>query len=135
MTMDWMKELGWQKTQIKDLRTLAYSYIQQGIYAKALTILEGLLVLAPDTAYDLQTLGALYLQMGDGMRALDTLDRALKYDPTHLKTHLNRAKTLFMLGYRRQGLLQAKELEHVSDPAIASQARALLLAYQSPAAF
>ncbi len=130
--MDWMKELGWQERQINDLRTLGYSYIQQGVYAKALTIFEGLLVLAPDNAYDLQTLGALYLQLGDGMRALDMLDRALKYDPAHLKTHLNRAKTLFMLGYRRQGLLQAKELEHVSDPAIASQAKALALAYQSP---
>lgn len=130
--MDWMRELGWQKTQIKDLRTLAYSYIQQGVYAKALTIFEGLLILDPDNAYDLQTLGALYLQIGDGMRALDYLDRALKFDPTHLKTHLNRAKTLFMLGYRRQGLLQAKELEHVSDQTVASQAKALALAYQSP---
>lgn len=130
--MDWMSELGWQERQIRDLRTLGYFYIRQGIYSKALTIFEGLSLLAPDNAYDLQTLGALHLQMGNGMRALDFLDRALKFDPSNLGTHLNRAKALFLLGYRRQGLLQAKELESVSDLAIASQAKALLLAYQQP---
>lgn len=128
--MDWMSEFGWQKKQIEDLRYLAFSYIKQGIFPKALTIFEALTVLAPDHAYDLQTLGGLHLQMGNGMRALDYLDHALKLEPTHLGTHLNRAKTLFMLGYRRQGVLQAKELEHCSDPQIASQAKALLLAYQ-----
>lgn len=130
--MNWMNELGWQQTQIDDLRSLGYSYIRQGVYTKALTIFEGLSVLAPDDAYDTQTLGALHLQMGNGMRALDYLDRAMKLDPLSLETHLNRAKTLFMLGYRRQGVLQARELEHCSDPNIASQAKALLLAYQEP---
>ncbi len=130
--MDWMSELGWQETQINDLRALALMYIKQGIYTKALTIFDALTILVPENAADLRTLGALHLQMGNGMQALDLLDRALKYDPAHLGTHLNRAKTLFMLGYRRQGLLQAKDLENASDLTIASQAKALLLAYQSP---
>jgi hypothetical protein len=35
-----------------------------------------------------------------------------------------------MLGYKRQGLSQALELEKVEDPAIASQASALVLAHK-----
>jgi Tfp pilus assembly protein PilF len=66
--------------------------------------------------------------MGDSLKALETLDRALKLDPDHLPTQLNRAKALFMLGYKEQGLIQAKELVGLSDTQIADQAEALVLA-------
>ena len=78
-------------------------------------------------AYDLQTVGALHLQMGNGLKALDYLDRALKMDPTHLLTQLNRAKALLMLGYKRQGLVQALALESAREKEIASQASASFL--------
>lgn len=125
-----MQELGWQQTQIDDLRYLGYSYIQQGIYPTALIFFEALSVLDPDSVYDLQTLGALYLQMGNGKSALDFLDRVLKLEPASLEVQLNRAKALFMLGYKRQGMVQAMELQNCSDTDIAAQARALLLAYR-----
>jgi Tfp pilus assembly protein PilF len=64
------------------------------------------------------------------MQALDYIDRALKLDPQNLDARLNRAKALFMLGYRRQGLLQAMELEKCDDEKIASAASALILAYK-----
>lgn len=126
--MDWLNFLGWNESQIKDLRSLAYSYVQQGIYEVALSFFDALIILAPGNPYDLQTLGAIHLQLGNGLKALDYLDRALKLEPNHQITQLNRAKTLFMLGYKRQGLAQAAELEKSIDPTIAGPAKALLLA-------
>ena len=128
--VNWLEILGWGKEEISDLRSAAYSYIKQGIYDVALTFFDALSVLSPPIPYDLQTIGALYLQVGNGIKSLDYLDRALKMDPTHLPSQLNRAKALFMLGYKRQGLIQAMELEKCPDQDIASQASALILAYR-----
>lgn len=125
----WLEVLGWGQEEMDDLRFVAFSYIKQGVYDIALTFFDALLVLNPPGAYDLQTVGALHLQMGNGLKALDFLDRALKIDPTHLPTQVNRARALFMLGYKRQGLAAAMELEKNPDRAIAAQASALILAY------
>jgi tetratricopeptide (TPR) repeat protein len=127
---NWKEILGWQNEQIEDLRCVAYSYIRQGIYDTALTFFNAIIVLTPPTPYDLQTIGALHLQLGDGLKALDFLDRALKADTTHLPTQLNRAKALFMLGYKKQALIQARELQHCKDPEIAADAEALVIAHQ-----
>jgi len=126
---DWLNVLDWGDREMNDLRHIGYSYIRQGIYDVALSIFDGLIVLSPSNAYDLQTVGALHLQAGHGLKALDFLDRALKLDPTHTPTQLNRVKALFTLGYKRQALLQAYELEKSDDKHIASQASALILAY------
>lgn len=128
--MNWLEILGWGNEEIGDLRYVAYSYIKQGVYDVALTFFDALAVLTPPIAYDLQTIGALHLQLGNGLKALDFLDRALKMEPGHLFTQLNRAKALFMLGYKRQGLVQVLELEKCPDKEIASQASALVLAYR-----
>ncbi|OGN56799.1 MAG: type III secretion chaperone [Chlamydiae bacterium RIFCSPHIGHO2_12_FULL_44_59] len=128
--MDWQEVLGWGETELNDLRFVGYAYIRQGIYDVALTFFNALSVLTHPTAYDLQTMGALHLQLGNGLKALDYLDRALKADPSHLATQLNRAKALFMLGYKRQGLLQAEFLEDNADKAIAEKAAALTLSYR-----
>lgn len=128
--MNWLEVLGWGTGEVNDLRFVAYSYIKQGIYDVALTFFDALTVLSPPLAYDLQTIGALHLQLGNGLKALDFLDRALKMDPEHLLSKLNRAKALFMLGYKRQGLAQVLELEKCPDAQIASQASALVLAYR-----
>jgi tetratricopeptide (TPR) repeat protein len=128
--MKWLEILGWDDQEINDLRYVAYSYIKQGIYDVALTFFDALAVLTPPVPYDLQTMGALHLQLGNGLKALDFLDRALKMEPGHLLSQLNRAKALFMLGYKRQGLVQVLELEKCDDKEIASQASALVLAYR-----
>ncbi len=128
--MDWMGILGWDERKIDDLRYVAYSYIKQGVYDIALTFFDALFVLTAPTAYDLQTIGALHLQLGNGLKALDYLDRALRIDPKHTPTQLNRCKALFMLGYKRQGLMQAATLERCEDAEIARQAASLLLAHQ-----
>lgn len=126
---NWTDILGWGKDEIEDLRFVAFSYIKQGIYDVALTFFDALLVLNAPNAYDLQTIGAIHLQMGNGHKALDFLDRALKLDPTSLPTQINRARALFMLGYKRQGLTVAGDLEKNPNTEIAAQAKALILAY------
>lgn len=128
--MKWLEILGWGQAELTDLRHVAYAYIKQGVYDVALTFFDALGVLTPPSAYDLQTIGALHLQMGNGLQALEFLEKALQIDPMHLPTKLNRAKALLMLGYKRQGIAQAIELQKSDKPEIASQASALILAYQ-----
>lgn len=129
--MNWKEILGWGQEELEDLRFVGYSYLKQGKYDLALTFFEALVVLEPQSAYDLQTLGALYLQLGRNLLALTYIERALKINPSHLHTQLNRAKALFALGYRKQALAQAKNLQHNPELLIADQATALLLAYAS----
>lgn len=126
--VDWLSILGWDKEELEDLRFVGYSYIKQGKYDIALTFFEALVVLSPESVYDLQTLGALYLQKGNNLMALNYIEKALKLDPTHLPTLLNRTKALFALGYKRQALAQAQDLEKNPQEQIAGQAQALILA-------
>jgi tetratricopeptide (TPR) repeat protein len=127
--VNWLEILGWQNEELEDLRFVGYSYIKQGQYDIAINFFEALAILAPDNPYDLQTLGALYLQKGNNLKALNYLEQALKRDPTHAPTLLNRTKVLFALGYKRQALMQAEHLLTHEDLQIADQASALLLAY------
>lgn len=127
--MDWLSVLGWTAEELEDLRFVGYSYIKQGKYDIALSFFEALVVLSPQSAYDLQTVGALYLQQNNNLMALNYIEKALKVSPNHTPTLLNRAKVLFALGYKKQGLMQAKALETHPDEVIAGQASALLMAY------
>lgn len=127
---NWMELLGWSQEQIEDLRFVAYSYLKQGLYDEALTFFEALTILSKENPYDLQTLGAIYLHQGKALLALNFLDRALKVEPQHFPTLLNRAKALFLLGYKKQALAQAHALEMCRDTKINSAAKALILSYQ-----
>lgn len=127
--VNWMDILGWSGEELEDLRFVGYSYIKQGKYDLAERFFEALVVLNPNSEYDLQTLGALYLQNGKNLEALDYLERALRANENHAPTLLNRAKALFLLGYKRQGLSQAKILESNQDSSISNQAKALILSY------
>ncbi len=126
---NWNEILGWTFEQIDDLRLLGFSYLRQGKYDVATPIFEALVLLSHDNPYDLQTLGALYLETGHNLQALNTIEQALKLDPAHDTTLLNRTKALFALGYKRQALAQAKALELLSNQEVAGQAIALLLAH------
>jgi tetratricopeptide (TPR) repeat protein len=127
--VNWLDVLGWSNQELEDLRFVGYSYIRQGKYDIALTFFEALAILCPQNAYDLQTLGALYLQKNNNLMALNFIERALKVDPHHLPTLLNRTKALFALGYRNQALAQARKLTTMQDVQIAEQAQALIQAY------
>ncbi len=128
--MDWINVLGLGKAEIEDIRYVAYSYIKQGVYDVALTFFDALRVLEPSNAYDLQTTGAIYLQMNDPVKALDFLDRALKLDPNHLATKLNRSKALLMLGLKKQAFSVLDDLQKCKDVEIRQTANAIMLAYR-----
>ncbi|NGX38922.1 MAG: hypothetical protein KR126chlam1_00238 [Chlamydiae bacterium] len=127
--VNWIEVLDWGPDELEDLRFVGYSYLKQGKYDIALTFFEALVVLSPDNPYDLQTLGALHLQKDNNLMALNFIERSLKLEPDHLPTKLNRAKTLFALGYKRQAIKEAEELSKCEDPSITDQASALLMAY------
>jgi tetratricopeptide (TPR) repeat protein len=127
--INWIEVLGWGAEELEDLRFVGYSYIKQGKYDLAITFFEALVVLDPKSVYDLQTLGALHLQMNNNLAALNYIEKSLKLDPSHLPTLLNRTKALFALGYKKQGLAQARSLETAPENTIADQASALILAY------
>ena len=129
--IEWMDLLGWTDEEINDLRFVAYSYIKQGQYKIALKFFDALVILCPESSYDLQTVGALHLELGDNLSALNFFDRALKYDADNPPTLLNRAKALLLLGYHTQGLAQAAKLKSHPDAKIAGGAEALILAYQT----
>jgi len=127
--VNWLEILDWGGDELEDLRFVGYSYLKQGKYDIALSFFEALAVLNPENSYDLQTLGALHLQLNNNLMALNYIERSLKIDPDHLPTRLNRAKALFALGYKKQALREAEELEKCEDKSIADQASALLMAY------
>jgi tetratricopeptide (TPR) repeat protein len=127
--VNWLEVLDWGGSELEDLRFVGYAYLKQGKYEIALTFFEALVVLSPDSAYDLQTLGALHLQLNQNLQALNFIERALKVEPDHLPTKLNRAKALLALGYKKQGMREAEELSQQDDSAIADKASALLMAY------
>ncbi len=127
--INWTDLLGWTDEEINDLRFVGYSYVKEGHYPVAKKFFEALVVLHPESAYDLQTLGAIYLETGDNLQALNYFDKALKINAEHAPTLLNRAKALLLLGYRRQGLAQAATLKNNLNARVASQAEALLMSY------
>jgi tetratricopeptide (TPR) repeat protein len=127
--VEWLSILGWGGDELEDLRFVGYSYIKQGKYDIATTFFEALVILDPNSAYDLQTLGALFLQRGNNLMALNYIEKALRLDAAHVPTLLNRTKALFALGYKKQGLMQARSLQKNPNEEIANQAQALILAY------
>lgn len=126
---NWNEILGWTIEQLDELRYVGYAYLKQGKFEIAVPIYEALILLNPDNSYDLQTLGGLYLETGNNLKALSIIERALKLDPANELSLLNRMKALFALGYRRQAIAQAKELQQNPNPEISGQVEALLLAY------
>jgi len=127
--IEWSDLFGWKEPELDDLRFVGFSYIKQGKWDIALSFFEALTLLSPNHVYDLQTLGALYLQKGSHFIALNYIEKALKLDPAHEPTLINKMKTLFALGFRKQGLSQAQELSLSQNAAVSSQAQAFMLAY------
>ncbi len=127
--INWLEVLGWSSDELEDLRFVGFSYLKQGHYDIAITFFKSLVVLNPENAYDLQTLGALYLEKGNNLMALSYIERSLKVEPNHPLALLNRAKALFGLGYKRQAVTAARSLESNPEKKIADQASSLILAF------
>jgi tetratricopeptide (TPR) repeat protein len=132
-SVDWKAKLSWGEDELYDLRMLAYGYLREGHYQKAVTIFEALLVVQNDCVYDQQTLGALYLQMGDAVQAIGQLRRALELKENHLPTLLNLSKALLVQGEIEEGLTLARRLMRGRNRRIADTAEALTMAYSTRA--
>lgn len=128
--INWQEKLGWTEDDLQDLRFVGYSYIKQGHFETAEKFFAALVVLNPESIYDLQTLGAIYLELGDNVKALKYIDQALILQPDHEETLLNRTKALFLMGYTTQGKTLANRLLSATNESIKNTAEALLLAYK-----
>lgn len=128
--IDWQKILDFTEEDIQTLRCIGYSYMKQGHYQTAKLIFESLLIISNEQEYDLQILGAIHLELNNNKEALQYLEQALKKNPDHAPTLLNRTKALLLSGYKSSGIQLARRLEKNSNPIISSQASALLLAYK-----
>jgi tetratricopeptide (TPR) repeat protein len=127
--LKWDQVLGWNEEQIEELRCAGYRYIVQGQYHLARLFFEALVILQPQSLYDIRTLGAIYLELGHPKRAILHFNRAIKLDSKHEPTLLNHTKALLGAGKKDKGMKVARYLTKSGDTAIASQAEALLLAF------
>ncbi|OGN62524.1 MAG: hypothetical protein A3F09_05605 [Chlamydiae bacterium RIFCSPHIGHO2_12_FULL_49_11] len=127
--MDWKTVLGFREDQIADLRSIGYAYAKEGLYETAKKVFEALTILVKTEVYDFQTLGAIYLEMGNHLKALETLDKALDLDPSHGPTQLCKAKAMLLLGYKNEARRIISLLTTSSDPSVKGQSLALLQTY------
>ncbi len=105
LTREWLEgqiSLGaaadWNKDEIRIISEIAYSLAQQGRYGEAVVIFEGLLAIAPATAYFQSALGALYLRLKNADKALDFLNAALKLEANDIVTLVNRGEANLLKG-------------------------------------
>jgi tetratricopeptide (TPR) repeat protein len=88
---------GWTADEIRLVSELGYALAEQGRSYEAITIFEGLIALAPATAYFEATLGALWLRENNPARALPHLNTALNADPNDIPTRVNRGEVFLRL--------------------------------------
>ena len=82
----------WNKDEIRIISEIAYSLAQQGRYGEAVVIFEGLLAIAPATAYFQAALGALHLRLKNPSKAIEYLNAALKIEETDIVSLVNRGE-------------------------------------------
>jgi len=124
---------GWTAEEMRLVADIGYALAEQGRHEEAVTVFEGLAVLAPATAYFQSALGALWLRKGEPARALTHLEAALAADPGDVSAQVNRGEAAMRLGDQeaaRLHLAAALELgpraQHPADAAALVRARALL---------
>ena len=88
----------WNKDEIRIISEIAYSLAQQGRYAEAVVIFEGLLAIAPATAYFQAALGALHLRLKNTPKAIEHLNAALKIEETDVVSLVNRGEAHLLSG-------------------------------------
>ena len=88
----------WNKDEIRIISEIAYSLAQQGRYTEAVVIFEGLLAIAPATAYFQAALGAINLRLKNTAKAIEHLNAALKIEETDLVSLVNRGEAYLLEG-------------------------------------
>lgn len=101
---------GWTAEEMRLVADVGYALAEQGRHDEALTVFEGLAVLAPATAYFQSAMGAVWLRKGEPARAVEHLEAALAADPSDVSAQVNRGEAAMQLGDRegaRRRLLAA----------------------------
>lgn len=88
---------GWTADEIRLVSELGFALAEQGRNHEAITIFEGLIALAPATAYFEAALGALWLRENNPARALPHLNSALAADPNDIPARVNRGEVFIRL--------------------------------------
>src|ERR1700750_3247447 len=88
---------GWTADEIRLVSELGYALAEQGRNQEAITIFEGLIALAPATAYFDSAPGALWLRENDPARALPYLNAAIQSDPKDIPNRVNRGEVFLRL--------------------------------------
>lgn len=134
----------WDKDEIRIISEVAYSLAQQGRNLEAVVLFEGLLAIAPATAYFQAALGALFLRMKNFPKAIEHLDAALNLEPNDILSLVNRGEAQLKndkITESRKDLEKALQIAErlsikqsdINDETILTvkRARVLLRAYQS----
>ena len=124
---------GWTTEEMRLVADIGFALAEQGRHDEAVTVFEGLLALAPATAYFQSALGALWLRKGEPRRAVEYLDAALASDPADFNALTNRGEALLQLGEREAALRDLQQVARASGvargttaAACVTRARALL---------
>jgi Flp pilus assembly protein TadD len=88
---------GWTPDEIRLVSELGFALAEQGRNHEAITIFEGLIALAPATAYFEVALGALWLRENNPARAVQHLSVALTADPHDIPSRVNRGEAYLRL--------------------------------------
>jgi Flp pilus assembly protein TadD len=88
----------WDKDEIRIISEVAYSLAQQGRSQESIVLFEGLLAIAPATAYFQSALGALHLRNGNYAHAVGRFNAALNIEPNDLVALVNRGESFIKLG-------------------------------------
>ncbi|HRW58126.1 MAG TPA: tetratricopeptide repeat protein [Chlamydiales bacterium] len=122
----WLEILNWNETQLTDLKNVGYQYVLQGKYDIALKIYKALVTLNPNDNYNNKILGSIYLELNNPLEALNFYNQALKLDPDDAYTEMNRAKSLYLLGYHKQATQAMQKLSMSSNKKVAQEATSFL---------
>ncbi|MCH9626168.1 MAG: hypothetical protein S4CHLAM123_13610 [Chlamydiales bacterium] len=127
--VNWREILGWTDEQLDELRFAGFSFVREGHYQKALLFFKALVLLDPESAYDIQTLGAIYLEIGEPEKALLALTKAIQLDPIDEPSRLNKAKALIATHQKTEALELIHQLQRSTNQTIADDASALIHAW------
>ena len=94
----------WETDEIRIISEVAYTLAQQGRAREAIILFEGLVAVAPATAYFQSALGALFLRLKEFRQAIEHLDVALKTEPDDITSLVNRGEAHLRNGNVEQGI-------------------------------
>lgn len=104
----------WDKDEIRIISEIAYSLAQQGRNREAILLFEGLIAIAPATAYFQSALGSLHLRIGDYAQAVERFNAALSIEPNDIVALVNRGESYIKTGNIPDG---RKDLDKALDVA------------------